>query len=390
MLDAKLDAGASGDVVFCGGKDGGVQGSLVHRFNESQSAVKASYVELGPDTDAARTAAIQRLEGGSADCDVYMTDVTWTPEWASQGWLYDQTDLVKAAAGNVMDSIIATTAYDGRNWGTPFYTNAGLMFYRTDRVTTPKTWKDLYAQAASSPDNKLLMQAKSYEGLTVNFLEVLYSAGGEVINEKGEVVIDNETTREVLTFMRDGFVNGSVDPASLTYDEGAGRRAFESGVGGFQRNWPNAFKSAHDAGLGDVTGVTPLPAFDEGDEPAAVLGGWNLAVPTTAKNPGGAVAFIKFTVSDANQKEQFLISSQAPVVASVYSDPEVVAKFPFAAELHSSLQSAKPRPKSPVYAQISRAIYENVYAVINGGANADVDAAVKKMAAEIEKAQGTF
>jgi multiple sugar transport system substrate-binding protein len=387
-LAVDVDAGASGDVVFCGGKDTGIQSSLVDNFNSSQAAVTASYVELGADTDAARTAAIQRLEGGSEDCDVYMTDVVWTPEWASQGWIYDQTDLVEAIGGDVMPSVLETTAYDDRNWSTPFYTNAGLLLYRTDRVEAPATWKDLFDQGAAAPDNQLLTQLKPYEGLTVNFLEMLYSAGGEAIDESGEVAIDSPQTHEVLQLMRDGLTNSSVDRASLTYDETAARRAYESGVGGFQRNWPNSHASAASTKVGPKTAVAPLPAFDESGEPSGVLGGWNLAVPTTAKNPGGAVAFIKYAVSREQQKTMFLESSQAPVIADLYTDPEVTEVLPFAEQLKATLESAKPRPKSPAYAQISQAIYDNVYAVLS--TDVPIDEAVATMDAEMTKAQETF
>jgi multiple sugar transport system substrate-binding protein len=380
--------GASGDVAFCGGKDTGIQSNLIESFNASQSDVTASYIELGADTDAARTAAIQRLEGGATDCDVYMTDVTWTPEWALQGWLYDQTDLVAEVAGDVMPSVLETTVYDGRNWSTPFYTNAALILYRDDKVEAPATWKDLYAQAASSPEDKLFLQAKPYEGLTVNFLELLYSAGGEVLSESGEILIDSEETRTALEFMRDGLEDGAIDRASLTYDETAARRAFESGEGAYQRNWPNSYASALETPVGENVAVAALPAFDEDNEPAGVLGGWNLAVPLTAKNPEGAVAFITYTVGAEFQKQMFLENSQAPVIADIYSDPDVTAALPFAETLRDSLESSKPRPKSPVYAQISRAIYTNVYAVLNEGL--DIDEAVDKMVAELETAQETF
>ena len=103
-LSPTLDEDASGEIAICGSKDStGIHGKLMDLFNTAQPAVTAKYVELGPDTDSARTAAIQRLEGGATDCDIYLTDVTWTPEWASQGWIYDQTDLVEETAGHVME-----------------------------------------------------------------------------------------------------------------------------------------------------------------------------------------------------------------------------------------------------------------------------------------------
>ena len=62
--------------------------------------------------------------------------------------------------------------------------------------------------------------------------------------------------------------------------------------------------------------------------------------------------------------------------------------MPFASELKTAIEQAKPRPVSPVYPQISEAVYNNVYDVLQGKASPD-DAA-KTMNDEIDKALQTF
>jgi hypothetical protein len=45
-------------------------------------------------------------------------------------------------------------------------------------------------------ENGLVYQGARYEGLTVNFLELLYSAGGNVVNEDAtEATADSQETR---------------------------------------------------------------------------------------------------------------------------------------------------------------------------------------------------
>lgn len=388
VVEPAAAQGATGEVTACGIRDTGVFKTLTDSFNAKGSGVTARYVELGQDTDAARAQAIQRLEGGSAECDVYLMDVTWVSEWAAQGWVQDQSKLVEQRKADFIPSTLETAHYAQRYWATPFYTNAGLVFYRNDRVQPPTTWKQVYEQAKQNPQNQVEMQAKQYEGLTVNFLEMLYSAGGSVLDENGNITIDSPQTRAVLNFMADGVKSGAVDRASLTYDEDASRRAYESGAAGQLRQWPNAYKLIQQTASGPATAVAPLPAFDENSKPSAVLGGWNWAIATTSDNPGGAVSFINFASSAEFQKTMAVKHSQAPVMASTYDDPEVQAKIPFITQLKQSVISAKPRPKSPVYAQISKAIYSNVYPVLAG--QADVETAVQKMAADIKTAQETF
>jgi multiple sugar transport system substrate-binding protein len=72
----------------------------------------------------------------------------------------------------------------------------------------------------------------------------------------------------------------------------------------------------------------------------------------------------------------------------VYDDPAVQKAYPFAAELKQSVSQAKARPVSPVYPQISEAIYNNVNAALSGKTSpAD---AMKAADAAITKALATF
>ena len=380
---------AKGSITICGGKDvSGIHKNTTAAFAAANPGLTATYTEIGATTDEARTQAVQRLEGKSTECDIFMTDVIWTAEFASQGWLLDQTALVEGIGDGLIPSTVKAVTYEGKQWATPFYTNAGLIYYQKDKVARPETWQQLYEEAAKAPGNGLVYQGKQYEGLTVNFLELLYSAGGEVLDEGGNVVVDNDTTRDVLDFMAAGLKNGSADRAVLTYNEDPTRLAYESGNFGYQRNWPHVYRLLNATPLKDTFGVAPLPSFD-GTRPASgVLGGWNFSISAHSANPSAAVAYISFATSPEWQKHVAMDNSQAPVNEAAYMDPEVQAKMPFAPELLASVKGAKPRPVSPVYPQISQAINKNVYAVLSG--TASTDEAVKAMAEEIHTAQKSF
>ncbi|MDO5866203.1 MULTISPECIES: ABC transporter substrate-binding protein [Paenarthrobacter] len=386
--DPASGANASGAVNICGVKDAsGIYKGTAEAFTKANGKVTAKYTEIGATTDEARTQIVQRLEGKSTECDLFLTDVIWTSEFASQGWLLDQTKLVEANKDRLIPSTVETTKYQDKYWASPFFTNAGLIYYQKDKVAKPESWQQLYAEAAKAPGNGYVYQGKQYEGLTVNFLEMLYSAGGEVLNDQGDVKIDSQETRDVLNFMSDGLKNGSADRAVLTYNEDPARLAYESGDFGYQRNWPHVYRLLNATPLASSFGVAPLPAW-EGGKASGVLGGWNLAISAHSTNQSGAVAFIDFATTPDWQKHVAMDYSQAPVNEAAYSDPAVLQKMPFATELLASVKGAKPRPISPVYPQISQAIYKNVYAVLSG--TASTEDAVKKMADEITTAKASF
>jgi multiple sugar transport system substrate-binding protein len=387
--DPASAANASGNLNICGGKDAsGIYKGTADAFTQANPGITAKFTEIGATTDEARTQAVQRLEGKSTECDIFLLDVIWTSEFASQGWLLDQTKLVEANKDRLIPSTLETTKFQDKYWGSPFFTNAGLIYYDKDKVAKPETWTQLYADAAKAPGNGYVYQAKQYEGLTVNFLELLYSAGGDVLDEKGEVKVDTPETRKVLDFMADGLKKGSADRAVLTYNEDATRLAYESGNFGYERNWPHVYRLLNATKLAGTFDVAPLPSFDGSSKASGVLGGWNLGISVHSTNPGAAVSFINFATTPEWQKHVAADYSQAPVNEAAYSDAAVLAKMPFAKELLASVKGAKPRPASPVYPQISQAIYKNVYAVLSG--TASTDEAVKKMADEIKNAKASF
>ena len=380
--------GATGEVTMCGHTDAsGLNGGTTAAFTEQNPDIQARYVEIGANTDQSRTQQVQRLEGQSTECDVFLMDVTWVSEFATQDWLLDQTALVDGMKDQAIESTLETAFYDDKYWATPFYTNASLIYYAPDKVAKPETWQQLYSEAGKGTDTGFVYQGQQYEGLTVNFLELLYGAGGRVLDDDGNVVIDSPETREVLEFMAGGIEDGAAPRAVMTFDEDASRIAYESGDYGYQRNWPNVYRSLKQTPLAEQFAVAPLPAW-EGGEAGGVLGGWNMAISAYSENPDAAVALINFATSPEWQKRVAADYSQAPVNEAAYSDPEVLEAMPFAQELLQSVENATPRPTSPVYPQISQAIYENVYSVMSG--DADSETAVQKMVEEIEAAQETF
>jgi multiple sugar transport system substrate-binding protein len=80
--------------------------------------------------------------------------------------------------------------------------------------------------------------------------------------------------------------------------------------------------------------------------------------------------------------------SKAPVLDATWSDPAVKKALPFADELKAAVQQAKSRPVSPVYTQISEAIYKNVNAALSGSASPQD--ALKKADSQINNALATF
>lgn len=389
VIDLKSMDNAKGDVTICMGKDtGGDVTAAVKAFNAQGNGVTAKLLEFSTSADEQRQQFVQRQEAKSGECDVFSADVIWTAEFASQKWLYDLTPYVDTRKDELIEATLASAVYDGKTWGMPQQTDAGFVYYRSDQVKQkPTTWQQVY-QMAGEMDG-IVYQGAPYEGLTVNYLELAYAAGGQVLSEDGKKSqINSPENVKALQLMVDGVKSGAAARGVTTYMEEESRRYFENGKATFMRNWPYAYSLGEKAKA--VKGkfeVMPFPEFEGGGK-AGILGGHNQVVSVYSENPGGSLKWIDYITGVENQKRQFLLASQAPALKATYDDPAVQKKYAFATELRDAVSQAKSRPVSPVYPQVSQAIYNNVNAALSGKMSAEE--ALKTAQSEMDKALATF
>jgi multiple sugar transport system substrate-binding protein len=377
-----------GNISWCIGKDTtGAFAAMVKKFNDANSGAKVKLIELPTSADQQRAQQVQRLRAKSSECDVLGIDTIWTAEYASQGWIYDLTDVMNSRKSDFIGSTVASAKFQGKYWAVPFNTNAGFLYYRSDQIKSPpKTWQEVYSLAKQH--NGLVYQGARYEGLTVNFLELLYSAGGKAISDDGKkATIDSSEAKDVLTFMQNGIKDGAVPRAVSTYMEEESRRAFEAGKASLERQWPYAYTLGNQSPIKGKFKITTLPGWK--DKPASgVIGGYNLAISAYSKNPGTALAFADFVTKPAQQEYMAAKTSLPPTLSEAYDAAAVKKALPFASQLRKAVAQAKPRPISPVYPQISEAIFNNVYNALWSGTS--VDSALKKANDQINQALKTF
>jgi multiple sugar transport system substrate-binding protein len=111
-------------------------------------------------------------------------------------------------------------------------------------------------------------------------------------------------------------------------------------------------------------------------------------ISTYSKNPKGAVMLIDYLTGLDAERRDAAQYSLAPVLTATYDDPAVKKALPFAAELKQAVSQAKPRPVSPVYPQISQAIYKNVNSALSG--QISPQDALSKADSQINQALKTF
>jgi len=329
------------------------------------------------------------LSRGDASIDILQIDVIWPSALAGQ--LVDLSGHVPVATlGEHFATIMANNTVAGRLVAMPWFTDAGILYYRQDLlekygVEVPVTWSELADTALLVQEGEraegnddfwgFVFQGQAYEGLTCNALEWIGAAGGgRIVGEDGTITVDNPAA--ALALARAAAWVGTVAPPRVTqFVEEDARITFQLGNAAFMRNWPYAWAllGAEDSALRGKVGVAPLPKGSRFGRHAATLGGWQLAVSRHSANQDAAIDFVLYLTSAAEQKRRAIAGSYAPTIPSLYEDPEVLAANPFFAELGKALPAAVARPSSQTagqYAQVSTLFWEAVHNTLIGNGSA--------------------
>ncbi|RLL88316.1 ABC transporter substrate-binding protein [Mesotoga sp. H07pep.5.4] len=346
---------------------------------------------------------LQFLEAKSPEIDVYQVDVIWPGDLAQHF-----VDLYEYNADKVVSmhfpAIIENNTVDGKLVAIPWFTDAGLLYYRTDLLekyglNPPATWDELEEAARiiqegerkTNPDFwGFVWQGNAYEGLTCDALEWLASNdAGTIISSDKKITIANSNAVEILEKVA-GWV-GTISPSGvLTFAEEDARAVWQAGNAAFMRNWPYAYSlsKGEDSAVAGKFDVSPLPAGKSGNG-AATLGGWQLSVSKYSKNPEVAADFALFMAGYEVQKMRAVEGSFNPTIQALYADYEVLKANPFFGSLYDVFVNAVARPSTataPRYNEVSTLFFKAVHSILSG--TADARNALEELALDLEDMTG--
>jgi multiple sugar transport system substrate-binding protein len=390
--DAANNLDGRGPITYVQGKDNSdVVRPLVEKWNSAHPNEKVTFKEQSDSADQQHDDLVQHFQAKDANYDVMSVDVVWTAEFAAKGWLQPLKDKMALDTGTMLPATVKAATYNNTLYAAPVSSDGGLLYYRKDLVTTPpKTWDEMMGMCSIAKQNSMgcyAGQFQKYEGLTVNAAEAINTFGGKIVDDQGKAAVNSSESKTGLGKLVDAFKSGNIPQEGITYKEEDSRTAFQNGNLLFLRNWPYVYslasKTDGSSKVADKFGVAPLPGKD--GPGASSLGGHSAAVSVYSKNKATALDFLKF-LTDAEQQKFFATKgSLAPVLGNLYTDQELVSKLPYLPVLKTSIENAVPRPVTPYYPAVTKAVQDNSYAALKG--EKTVDQALKDMQAAIEAAK---
>jgi ABC-type glycerol-3-phosphate transport system substrate-binding protein len=361
----RQDSGALNVLVEAGGK---AELEPVAAAYKESAGTEVTFIELpyAGLFERLRT----ELSSGSVSFDVAALDAIWLTTFAPAVRPLDElfTDEVKA---DLFPVLVTEAQIEGSFVGMPVWTNAEILFYRKDLfedaneqsafeaeysypLAPPKDWQQFSDIATFFTRGGDLYGTDVKGAVETEWLAHVLQAGspGVVLDDEGNVIIDNEQHLAALTFYSD--LNNELQvspPGAAQLDWGGAQNLFYQGQTAMMRFWAHAYPlTPEDSVVAGKVGVAPMIAGSAGV--AGIPGPWYLSVPEATGNAELATDFIRFAYENNALSLQSSLGLAARV--SAYEELAGQAGYEHFQPLLDTLAApaTKPRPATPEWQQI--------------------------------------
>lgn len=395
----------------------GMYQQLVNWWNKYEAASQHITIRLDMISGGAtveHSAMLAASDGDGPSYDIYNLDNEWVPEFAAAGYIRSLQGKLPVR-GFLAKPLASGEDASGRLYAVPFTTDVGLLYYRKDLVRPAEVARlHTFDQVTNLGLRHLgdgltesyVGQFASYEGLTVNVLEIIRGYDPAAFASNGTIA-DSNAVADGLQQLADAFTPGDMPRQELNYQEGQSLSDFSTGKAVFMRNWPIEYElilDASQAGTSHVAsnfGVAPLPF-------PSVLGGQDLAISTASKHAAQALKVIEFLTSQDAERCLFAVGGFPATRASAYSAPTNGPQLPtgngrvkplcgtqagqeqqIGQVILDAIGTAVPRPVTRYYTEFSTVIQDQVWPMLardSNGNDPDVSGVVSALAAGLRDA----
>lgn len=370
--------------IFTGGQQRpDVMRKIADEYQKRNPNVKVEVEVGGATSDSQQQYLSTVLSSKDSVLDLVLIDVIRPAQWAAQGWAEPLDSYLGADKAKILPTYLKAYAeantVDGKLMALPYFADAQFLYYRKDLLEkykrpVPKSWDDMIETAKIIMDGEKAPQLQGFstagapiEGTVCTYLVPLWGMGSDITKD-GKLNINTPEARQPFQLygrMKQAGVLpkniAEIPTDRIRVDFQAGNVVFAQSWGYF---WNRAENDADSKVKGKI-GVTVLP-HDKGGKSATCIGGWQVAVSAYSKNKQEAVKFARYLSSPEVSKMQAIMASHLPVFPQVYKDPDVLKANPWFADALPVVETAKSRPVSAQYPQVSDAIRSNMNAYLAG------------------------
>ena len=260
---------------------------------------------------------------------------------------------------------------NGETLGLTLSTEPMIQWYRTDiyeklGLTPAKTWDEYY-------NNAKKVQAAGYGGQIIGFgpnvswwwMTMVWSFGGNLYDDALNPTVNSKEAIAATDFLKKLMTVSPKGASTANSDEVTSKFLGENI--GAMINYSGYYGSVLDKSINKNEGKIGTAPMPKGSADITHLAGWNIGIPKDAKNPTAAWKFLEYVLGKTNAKTYLESGAAAIGRKSITTDADLLAKFPYLAQLEIPASSRIERyPQIAVWPEFEVAAIDAVTQVLNG------------------------
>lgn len=358
----------------------GGDGGLIQRFQE-ETGIEVTMVSA--PTQDLRDKALMEFISQSGRFDVVFLLSGWLNEdmfqylepldeyLAQTDEAYEKDDIIESL-------MVQSCNQAGEQMAIPMRVGTAMLYYNKDildeaGLSVPENWDEVLEICKKLSNEELKGLAQTFYPENKDFIRLLYSMGGTVLNEDmTQATVNTPEMIQMITFVKTILDEGYISRESLAWDRDPQITALQQG-----RAVMGVYYSPYWGRIVDPTGIaegyTPdsfgwalVPTNEGVPAGRSMNDGWSLGIDKNSQNKDAAWQFIQWLTNKENQLEMAISYANGPVRASSYQSEEYLTMFPLAEAWLEATAASIFVPPHADWEQIQDAFNQQVFAAIAG------------------------
>ena len=300
--------------------------------------------------------------------DLCMVDGSWMAEFTDAGVLANLTELGYELDEDIIEAMTSICYVDDNVYLAPYYGNVTVLMlnkaiveeagYTADTVDSLEAVLDICQQAQANGKKGFIYRGDNQNNLVVDFLPILLSYGGWVVDENNQPTVNSEEFVNAMNYYMELIATGE---AQVKDDLVA---SVDSGAAAMGIAWPGWYTPTADTPA-DYIALNGKATPDAEANNANVYGIWCLGIPSNSQNKELAAELLAYLM-DPEVQYGTVASGGVPCRYSSLQDEEVLAQYPQYEVVCQALESGVYRPVIAEWTEFYTTLGSEMDNIING------------------------
>ncbi|MBR1524138.1 MAG: extracellular solute-binding protein [Lachnospiraceae bacterium] len=338
---------------------------------EDETHIYCEILKLGEDE--LHSGVMDDSSNSDGAYDICMVDGSWMAEYTENGVLLNLSDYGYELDDDIIPATKEVCYHDGSVYLAPYYGNVTILLYNKrlakaagfddGEIGSLEDMMSICKYAADHRNLGFLYRGDTQNNIVVDFLPILLSYGGWVVDENNKPTVDTPEFHEAMKFYLELISTGRAE----TKDNlilAIVNQAAAMGVG-----WPGWYTPERN-GQADYAAITGKVSSDSQAYNANVYGIWTIGVTANSRNKENAVKLLEYLM-DPDVQKSTVSSGGVPCRYSSLKDPDILEQFPQYVPVCQALEGGVYRPIMAEWTDFYTILGTEMGYIINGEKSID-------------------